>query len=182
MRPQLLQKTSCEPDVVTERGMQDRVILRPSAPEDRRRIGDLILGSGLFHATDAECVDEMFGLALAKPTPDNYRFLSAWLDGDMVGFACYGWESLTDRTWDLFWILTSPEARRRGVGSALLAEAVRVAWVEGGRLMVIFTSSTAPYAAARQLYESQGFVRQAIVPEYYKPEDDLYIYSRRLQG
>ena len=70
----------------------------PATVEDRPRIREILLGSGLFKASDADCVDEMFGLVLAKPTPDNYRFLSGWLDGNMQGFACYGWESLTHGT------------------------------------------------------------------------------------
>ena len=153
----------------------------PTTPGDRPRLREILVGSGVFHASDADCVDEMFGQALAKPTPDNYRFLSAWLDGRMLGFACFGWEALTQGTWDLFWVCTLPEGRGRGLGSALLNEAVRVATAEGGRLMVIYTSSTEPYAAARRLYTAQQFVRTAVIPEYYKPGDDLYIFSRRLQ-
>jgi ribosomal protein S18 acetylase RimI-like enzyme len=99
----------------------------------------------------------------------------------MAGFACYGWESLTHGTWDLFWVCTLPNARGRGVGSALLREAVKVATAEQGRLMVIYTSSTPPYAAARKLYESHQFTRTAVISDYYNTGDDLYIYSRRLQ-
>ena len=153
----------------------------PATPEDRPRLREILVNSGVFHESDAECVDEMFGHALDKPSPDNYRFLSGWLDGKMQGFACFGWESLTEGTWDLFWVCTLPEARGHGVGGALLREAVRVATTEGGRLMVIYTSSTEAYTAARRLYESQQFARTATVPEYYRPGDDLFIYSRRLQ-
>jgi ribosomal protein S18 acetylase RimI-like enzyme len=160
---------------------QWRVKIVPSTAEDRPRIREILLASGLFKESDADCVDEMFGLALARPTPDNYRFLSAWLDDQMAGFACYGWESLTHGTWDLFWIVTLPNARRRGLGGALLRKAVRIATAEGGRLMVIYTSSTPPYAAGRKLYESENFVRTAILPDYYNVGDDLHIYSRRLQ-
>jgi len=156
-------------------------LVLPATAEDRPRIRHILIHSGLFVASDADCVDEMFGQAQAKPTPDNYRFLSGWRGGQMVGFACYGWESLTHGTWDLFWVCTLPEARGHGVGGALLREAVRVATAENGRLMVIYTSWTAPYAPAHRLYESQRFVRTETIPEYYKPGDDLYIYSRRLR-
>ena len=154
----------------------------PSAIEDRSRIRDIIIGSDLFKPADAECVDEMFNLALAKPTPDNYRFLSGWLDDRMAGFACYGWEALTHGTWDLFWVCTLPQARQRGLGSALLSEAVRVASAEGGRLMVVYTSSMPAYAAARRLYQAHRFVHTATVPEYYNFGDDLHIYCRQLTG
>jgi ribosomal protein S18 acetylase RimI-like enzyme len=147
---------------------------------DRPSLRHILLASGMFGPTDADCVVEMFGQAAAKPTPDNYRFLAAWLDGKLAGFACYGWEALTHGTWDLFWVCTLPEARGRGVGGSLMREAVRVATAEGGRLMVIYTSSTAPYAPARRLYEAHQFVRTATIPEYYNRDDDLFIYSRRL--
>ncbi len=140
-------------------------LVLPSTPADRPGICNILLHSGLFGPSDAQCVDEMFGQALSKPTPDNYRFLSGWLDGSMAGFACFGWEALTHGTWDLFWVCTLPEARGRGLGGALLAEAVRVACAEGGRLIVIYTSSTPAYAAARSLYESRQFVRTAVIPE-----------------
>jgi ribosomal protein S18 acetylase RimI-like enzyme len=156
--------------------------VRPSLPADRGRISEILLGSGLFGPADADCVDEMFRDALANPTPDNYRFLSGWMDGEMMGFACYGWEALTQGTWDLFWVCTLPAVRGRGLGKALLGEAARIARAEGGRIMVIYTSSTAPYFPAHRLYRSLGFDRTATIPDYYRDGDDLHIYTRRLDG
>jgi ribosomal protein S18 acetylase RimI-like enzyme len=154
--------------------------IMPSKPEDRPRIRQILLDSDLFKASDADCVDEMFALSVDKPTPDNYRFLSAWLDDWMVGFACFGWEALTCGTWDLFWVCTLPSARGKGIGNALVAEALRVASSEKGRLMVVNTSSTPAYLPARKLYEANQFVRTATVPEYYNLDDDLYIYTKKL--
>jgi ribosomal protein S18 acetylase RimI-like enzyme len=153
----------------------------PSTPQDRPGIRGVLLNSNLFKTSDAECVDEMFGLALAKPTPDNYRFLSGFLDNELVAFACFGWEYLTHGTWDLFWVCTLPAARGRGLGGALLSEAVRVAAAEQGRLMVIYTSSTPAYAPAHHLYQTHGFQHTATVREYYHTGDDLHIYTKRLE-
>jgi D-alanine-D-alanine ligase len=165
-----------------------RIDVRPSVEADRERIGEILLNSGLFHEVDAVTVDEMFALTYARPiTRDSYRFLSCWdhRDGSapprMVGFACFGLESLTQDTWDLFWVCALPSSRGRGVGGALMREAMDVATRENGRLMVIYTSSTAPYAPARRLYESQGFARAAVIEGYYADGDDLNIFSRRLR-
>ncbi|BCX05575.1 MAG: hypothetical protein KatS3mg053_3513 [Candidatus Roseilinea sp.] len=154
--------------------------VRPSTFDDRQAIYDILMRSGIFGRSDAECVDVMFVETWLSPREDNYRWLSCWCDGCVVGFACYGPESLTDRTWDLFWICVAPEARGRGAGRALIAEAEAQARQAGGRLMVIYTSSTSKYAPARQLYEGAGFVRVAIVPDYYAEGDDLNIYWKRL--
>ncbi len=154
--------------------------VRPSTFADRQAIYDVLMRSDVFGRTDAECVDEMFLETWRSPREDNYRWLSCWCDGRLIGFACYGTESLTHRTWDLFWICVLPEARGRGAGRALLAEVERQVRRAAGRLMVIYTSSTAKYAPARRLYESAGFVCIATVPDYYADGDDLNIYWKRL--
>lgn len=155
----------------------------PSTPDDRASIYDILMRSEIFNRGDAECVDEMFVETWTKRRndEDNYRWLSCWDNEQMIGFACYGTESLTQDTWDLFWICVRPEARGKGAGRALIDEAVSQARKANGRLMVIYTSSTPKYALARQLYESVGFNRTAIVPDYYSDGDDLYIYSKRLR-
>ncbi len=181
------------------------IILRviPSTPEDRRGIYDILLNSGIFHREDAECVDEMFSISLTRNSVDDYRFLSCWevytrdklststeSDSDdihkapvaskLIGFACYGSEALTNRTWDLFWICVSGAARRKGAGRALLAEVQHRAAQERVRLMVIYTSSTDKYTPARGLYEALGFTREAVIPDYYADNDDLFIYTKRI--
>lgn len=157
------------------------VRVRPSVPEDRASISHILLNSGIFGQTDADVVDEMFVSTYAKPiTRDSYHFLTCEVDGRPAGFACYGTESLTKDTWDLFWVCALPEARRRGVGRALLSAAVEGATRQDGRLMVIYTSSAPAYHAARRLYEAHGFGRAAVIPDYYADGDDLCIYARRL--
>ncbi|MDW8352577.1 MAG: GNAT family N-acetyltransferase [Anaerolineae bacterium] len=158
-----------------------RIEVHPSTFDDRQAIYDILIGSGIFNQSDAECVDEMFLETWRAPMRDDrYRWLSCRWDGRTVGFACYGPESLTDRTWDLFWICVLPEARGRGVGRTLLTEAETQSRRAGGRLMVIYTSSAPKYAPARRLYESAGFTCVAVVPDYYAEGDHLNIYWKRL--
>ncbi len=155
--------------------------VRDAVWEDRAAIYDILMTSGLFGKTDADCVDEMFAETWQRPRPDAYRWLSA-VDsaGRVCGFACYGPESLTQDTWDLFWICVRPEARGHGVGRTLIDAAVANARAARGRVMVIYTSSTDKYAGARRLYEASGFAQKAEIPDYYSDGDSLYIYWRRL--
>ena len=158
--------------------------VQASTFDDRASIRDILLRSQIFGVTDAECVDEMFVETWTKRCNDldNYRWLSCRFDGHMAGFACYGIDSLTQDTWDLFWICVLPEARGKGVGRALMMEAEAQARAANGRVMVIYTSSTPKYAPARRLYEGAGFARTAVVPEYYSDGDDLHIYWKRLRA
>jgi len=152
----------------------------PSTLDDRPGIYNILLNSGIFNQSDAECVDQMFGEAISKASDDNYQFISCREGDQLVGFACFGRESLTQGTWDLFWVCVSSTARRKGAGRAMLAEVQQRATREHVRLIVIYTSSTDKYAAARRLYESIGFTRTALVPDYYADNDDLFIYTQRL--
>ncbi len=154
--------------------------IQPSNADERQAIRNLVLQSAIFGPKDADCVEAMFVETWQQLRDDNYHWLSCWREDALVGFACFGLESLTEATWDLFWICVSPTARRQGVGRALLQTAISRAAELGGRAMVIYTSSTPAYAPARKLYESQGFARVAVVPDYYRDGDDLHIYWRRL--
>ncbi|MCX6017588.1 MAG: GNAT family N-acetyltransferase [Chloroflexi bacterium] len=156
-------------------------MVRSAAWADRSSIREVLLTSQIFGPSDAECVDEMFAETWMRPRPDGYNWLVATApSGQIGGFACFGLESLTKNTWDLFWICLRPEMRGKGAGRLLINEAVRCATDVGGRIMVIYTSSNPAYAPARRLYESAGFVTSAQVPDYYIDGDNLLIYWRRL--
>ena len=53
---------------------------------------------------------------------------------------------------------TAPAALHRGVGRALLNHIVAEARRRGFKRLSLETGSTEPFAAARRLYESEGFV------------------------
>jgi ribosomal protein S18 acetylase RimI-like enzyme len=145
-------------------------------------LSEVLLTSGVFGLSDAECVDEMFAETWMRPRPDAYQWVVA-ADVAMQrvqGFACFGQESLTRSTWDLFWICLRSEARGHGIGRMLITEAVQRATIAGGTVMVIYTSSNAAYEPARRLYGAAGFVAASQVPDYYAEGDNLLIYWRRL--
>ena len=176
--------TSHGSEVISHKSGATEAVVRAATPNDRQPIYHLLMNAGIFGQADADCVDEMFrgtwAALQADANADTYHWLSCWLDDQLAGFACFGTESLTQGTWDLFWICVAPSARGQGVGRALMHNVVARAKAAGARLMVIYTSSTAPYAPARRLYESQEFTRSAIVDDYYRDGDHLYIYSKRL--
>ena len=73
-----------------------------------------------------------------------------------------------------------PAAQRHGIGHALLARVEAEVQARGGRLLLIETSSTAPYAPARRFYEDSGYHYQAVVHDFYAPGDDLIIFRKEL--
>ena len=98
----------------------------------------------------------------------------------MQGYACFGPHSLTQGTYDLYWIVVDPTAQGRGIGHTLLAQVEAEVQARGGRLLLVETSGTPAYAPARQLYETSGYRCEATIHDFYAPGDSLLIFSKGL--
>ena len=73
-------------------------------------------------------------------------------------------------------------AHGTGCGSALLAEVERRLEALHARMLVIETSSRSDYAATRTFYLRRGYVEAVRVREFYAPQDDRIILTKRLAG
>jgi hypothetical protein len=50
----------------------------------------------------------------------------------------------------------------------------------GGRIIIAETSGTAEYESTREFYVRMGYVNEATLKDFYKPGDDLKIYTKRV--
>ena len=155
--------------------------LRPVSRAQRARLEGLTRATGLFRPEETAVAVELLDESLAGD--DDYRFLGAYAGtGDeLVGYACWGPTPGTVGTYDLYWIVVDPGWQARGVGTELLAAVEQALVADGGRLIVVETSSRAAYAATRAFYERRGFTPAATLPGYYAPDDDLVIYLKDLR-
>ncbi len=157
------------------------MIERPSEADAPAIVG-LIERAGVFNRADADCVRELLDAFFHSPGGGGYEFIVYREDGRLLGMACYGATPLTEGTYDLYWLCTAPEARRGGIARRLLAEMEADLQRRGARLLLVETSSSEGYRAARSFYLAAGFQRQATIPDFYAPGDDLVIYTKRYAG
>ncbi len=155
--------------------------IRPSPPGDRQEILELTRATGVFNRAEEDTVLELFDAYRDNPA-SGYLFLSAREAGSLVGFACWGETALTEGAYDLYWLCTLPSAQRRGVGRALFEQVQQLAMRRGGRLIVIWTSSTSAYAAAGRFYQRMGCILTSRIPDFYKKGDDLLVYVKYFDG
>ena len=148
--------------------------------------GQSILGItaevGVFSPVELGCVEELWSTYQEKGEDGGYSFLVCRSGDRTLGYACFGSHSLTAGTFDLYWIAVDPHAQGHGVGRALLARVEADVQARGGRLLLIETSDTPHYALARRLYESSGYRREAVIPDFYAPGDNLLIFAKNLSG
>jgi len=155
------------------------VSLREPAREHRDRVREIVADTGVFSAEEIEIALEVFDGATEEPGVD-YAAIGAFEEDYLVGFACYGPTPCTRGTWDLYWIAVDPASHRHGIGHKLAEACERMIVKNGGRLVVAETSSRADYRPTRAFYEAQGYQAAARVAEFYAPQDDLIVYTKRL--
>ncbi len=135
----------------------------------------------VFSEEEVATVQELFDEYVARgPQASGYTFLSCLVDGQVVGFSCYGPRALTSGTYDLFWIAVDRSMQGRGLGKAISGRTAQEVRALGGRMLIAETSGKAAYEPTRKFYEADGWVREATLADFYAPGDDLAIYVKRL--
>lgn len=113
----------------------------------------------------------------AEFAPPNGDFVVAFLDGVPVG--CGGWRPYHSdpSTAEIKRMFTRAEARRRGVGRAVLRAVEESARAVGRVRMALETGKLQPEAIA--MYEAAGYQR---IPNfgYYRDEPGAMCYGRQL--
>jgi len=153
----------------------------PATETDRTQIQDITARAGVFNEEEIASVPVMFDEYLKYGTDgDGYHFIVYRESDQVLGYAIYGYRDLTDGVYDLYWIAVDPNARRKGVGRALITASEEAIHELGGRIIIVETSGTTEYDATREFYFNTGYANEAIIKDYYKPGDDLWIFTKHL--
>ena len=148
---------------------------------DKAQITDITVRAGVFNQEEIDSVPQMFDEYIKYGTEsDGYHFI-VYREGDQIlGYAIFGYRDLTDNVFDLYWIAVDPNARRKGVGKTLLAASENTIRELGGRIIIVETSGTTEYDGTREFYINTGYINEAIIKDYYKPGDDLWIFTKKV--
>jgi len=162
--------------------MTEEIQIRTTRPEEAPAILAIADAVGVFDHEEVATVDELLREYIGDgPQKSGYYFLSCVQNGRVIGFACYGPRAMTRGTYDLFWICSGRGEQGKGVGSALLRQAEQDVRASGGYLIIVETSSTPGYEAARRFYEAHAYRREAVIQDFYSKGDGLVLYSKRLE-
>jgi GNAT superfamily N-acetyltransferase len=156
------------------------MMIRPIVPTDRDALVDMVSAS--FRPDEGVVALELIDDAIAG-SDDYWILVAADVPGPahgMGGYICYGPTPMTASTYDLYWIVTHPQARGRGVAGAL----IQAMEAELGRRRAtgvrVETSETESYGAARRLYARHEYPQVAHLVDFYRSGDGLIIYYKRL--
>jgi len=156
--------------------------IRPMLPGDRKALFNILDAIPEFRPAEVLVAKEVIDSYLHDPSGSGYNILVAVIDTSIAGYICCGPTPLTEGTWDIYWMATSPEKQGQSIGSNLIALAESRIIKSGGRLIIIETSSKPEYEKTRCFYFGHGYEVVARVPDFYAPKDDKLILQKNLAG
>ena len=83
---------------------------------------------------------------------------------------------MTKATFDLYWLATRADRMGKGYGRKMVAFVEEEVKRQGGKLLVIETSSHESYGGTREFYLKIGCTLAAQIPDFYDQGDDKLIY------
>jgi ribosomal protein S18 acetylase RimI-like enzyme len=154
---------------------------RTLRPADRDAVRTIVASTGRFRPAEIDVAVELVDERLARGRASGYEFVLADAQDQTVGYACYGPITVTEGSYDLFWIAVHRAWQRHGLGRQLLAEAEADIRQAGGRRIYIETSGRPDYEPTRHFYQRCGYTLEATIREFYAPGDDKLIYVKSLR-
>ncbi len=153
--------------------------IRSLSPLDREPLVAMVSEGQIFRPDEVSCAIELLDAALAQAEGNTYEVLVAD-EGRPVGYVCFGRTPMTEATFDLYWLVVSAAERGKGLGKALVAGFEDHLRGRGARTVRVETSSLEGQGGARRFYESTGYQRAGVIPDFYRSGDDLLIFAKVL--
>jgi ribosomal protein S18 acetylase RimI-like enzyme len=155
-------------------------MLRPATAADTDALVTLTAGTGFFKPLELDALREVLDDYHGGNADLGHRCFVWEEAGARLGYVYHAPAPMTDRTWYLYWIAVDATRQGQGLGGKLLAFVEDDVKGQGGRLLLIETSSTAHYEPTRRFYRKYGYDQPATVPDFYADGDGLVVFSKRL--
>jgi ribosomal protein S18 acetylase RimI-like enzyme len=157
-------------------------MIRPALPADTPALKALTAATGVFKPHEVEALQEVLDDYHAGTSGEDHVAIVDERHGQVVGYAYYAPDIMTDRSWFLYWIAVARDTQARGIGSALLRHAEADVHKRNGRLMFIETSSLPHSELTRKFYLKHGYTITGVLRDFYCDGDEMVVFRKRLDG
>jgi ribosomal protein S18 acetylase RimI-like enzyme len=149
---------------------------------DVRNIREMVAGTGFFRPDEVAIAVELAETRINEGLKSGYNFLLADLNGVLAGYACFGLIPCSLVSWDLYWIVTKKDHQGKGIGRRLLQMTEEEIMKNGGKNVIIETSSKESYKETQHFYSKNGYTLKARFEDFYDAGDDKLVYMKRLNS
>ncbi len=158
----------------------DAIIIRPTQANDKSAIMTMLRETKFFRDGEIIIAEEVLDDSLVCGKDGEYRSYSAVENNKTIGWVCFGPTACTIGTFDIFWIVVSPQSQAKGIGTKLMDFVTDLIKKDSGRLIVIETSGMAKYISTQKFYEKLGCKKEAVLKDFYADGDDKIVYVKRV--
>jgi len=151
--------------------------IRPVTKEDLPGISKVADATELF---PGEMVPELAHGYLEKTKEDLWFVAQDDSSNTVVSFGFCEPERMTEGTWNLLAIAVLPSAQGTGVGTAMMEYLEEELKQGGHRVVLVETSGLPAYDKTRAFYEKRGFVKEAMIRDFYCEGEDKIVYWKKL--
>ena len=156
-------------------------MIRAATKNETQELIQVAVGTGIFKPNEAE---ELLGGVLSEfhlGKLGEGHFIEVLLNAKSqkpAGWVYYSPSFKAEGVWDLWWIGVDSTAQRSGFGQKLLEHVEASVAKNGGRLLIIETSSLSNLEPARNFYLKHGYAKCGQVPSFYGKGDDKIIFAK----
>lgn len=158
--------------------MEFRNELRSS---DIANLKEIMESTGFFYDFEVEVALELAqeNLKLGEEK-SGYVFIVVEEYDKPVAFSCYGKNTCTFHSYDLYWMVVHQNQKGKGIGRTMLKMVEEDVARLGGKKLWIETSSRQLYEPTRAFYAKTACEKVAELPDYYGENDSKIVYLKRL--
>jgi len=156
-------------------------MIRPTVPADTPTLLVLARETGVFKPMEIQALQEVLDDYHDHEHKEGHVSVTCEDEGEIIGFAYYAPASMTERSWYLYWIAVHKGTQARGVGSQLMSYLeADIRRRQAGAILFIETSSQPHYELTRKFYLKHGYDQEAVLRDYYAPEDSMVVFRKVL--
>ena len=155
------------------------MIIRAMTAKDRPSLLKMIESTPEFNDMDRLVAMEVIDDYLADPENSGYNTLVADVDSKISGYICYGQNTMTKGTWDIYWLAVAPDMQNRHIGGHLMALAEKNIQAAGGKLIILEVSSLPINDKTHKFHLRGGYKYLFTINDFYGPGDDKVLYEKR---
>ncbi len=144
-------------------------------------LGEILKSTGFFYDFEVEVALELAQENLIQgEEKSGYIFIIVEEQGKPIAFACYGKNTCTFHSYDLYWMVVHESEKGKGIGKIMLKMVEEDVARLDGKNIWIETSSRELYAPTRAFYVKTNCEKVAELPDYYGVNDSKIVYLKRV--
>lgn len=159
----------------------EKLIIRDTVKKtDVKAIDSIVRSTGFFPEHEIEIAVELIEERLQKGLDSGYLFNFLELNGEVVGYSCFGPIPMTKISYDLYWIAVHNDCRGKGFGKYLLDYTEKYIKNLGGKQIYVETSSKDQYKPTREYYKKMKYKKLVVFEDFYDYNDGKVVYVKKI--